>query len=255
MNELYEKLGNNIKFFREQKNLTQKQLGEAIYKSEILIRKYESGNTKIPFSSIMSISSVFNITPIELFFINGETPEHAEIEKIAKILKVTPDDLMKNTTVENFKTPKYIKEIATNHTQETKENENKIYSIDDLFEKFNIDESIIELAKISKLSTDIVDKIFSPYRKGYNNDDVIALCKALKLSDDQINEWLLFNDAKPYENRQLIESSYWQHCIINYPYGNIEGINILELKIAQLKEISKELDNRFKQKLIEITQK
>lgn len=42
--------------------LTQKELGKKIYKSEITIRKYESGNVNIPPSVLYNLCSIFNVS-------------------------------------------------------------------------------------------------------------------------------------------------------------------------------------------------
>lgn len=66
MNE-YSILANNLKKYRNENKLTQKQLGELIHKKEITIRKYESGDTKVPFNVVIDICRIFNIRPFDLF--------------------------------------------------------------------------------------------------------------------------------------------------------------------------------------------
>lgn len=53
---MYKELSNNIKKFRNNLGLTQKELGQKILKSEISIRKYESGNINIPLSTLFDIA-------------------------------------------------------------------------------------------------------------------------------------------------------------------------------------------------------
>ncbi|HAT4177897.1 TPA: helix-turn-helix domain-containing protein [Clostridium perfringens] len=55
-------MGNNIKKYRNQIGLTQKELGEKILKSEISIRKYESGKINIPPSTLFELCKIFNVT-------------------------------------------------------------------------------------------------------------------------------------------------------------------------------------------------
>ncbi len=131
----------------------------------------------------------------------------------------------------------------------------KLTSAEELMDKFNIDKSFTELSELSNLSISKIDNIFSPYKKGYTDDDIKTLGKALKLSNDQIDEWLVFNAKKPYENRNEVEFNYWLHCIVNYPCHTVNGVDISELKIAELKQLIKELDYRFKLKLDEISHK
>ncbi|CEP94661.1 transcriptional regulator [[Clostridium] sordellii] len=54
---MYKNLSNNIKKFRNELGLTQKELGKKILKSEISIRKYESGNINIPLSTLFDIAA------------------------------------------------------------------------------------------------------------------------------------------------------------------------------------------------------
>jgi len=58
----YSVLSQNIKKYRNMAKLTQKELGEKIYKSEILIRKYESGKVNIPVSTLLDICNVLKVS-------------------------------------------------------------------------------------------------------------------------------------------------------------------------------------------------
>lgn len=72
----YNILASNIKKYRSRSSLTQKELAEKIHKKEITVRKYESGNVKIPFDSLLDICRAFTIQPSELFECdNGEISE------------------------------------------------------------------------------------------------------------------------------------------------------------------------------------
>ena len=53
----------NVRSF---KNLTQKKFGQKIDKSEIAVRKYESGKTKIPFSVLFLIIKIFELNIFEV---------------------------------------------------------------------------------------------------------------------------------------------------------------------------------------------
>lgn len=57
----YENLANNLKLYRKKVGLTQKELGQKILKSEISIRKYESGNVNIPPASLLDICEVLGV--------------------------------------------------------------------------------------------------------------------------------------------------------------------------------------------------
>lgn len=134
--------------------------------------------------------------------------------------------------------------------------ENKISSVEDLFNKFNIpDKSFSELSELSNLNIEILNKIFSPYRKGYTDEDIKKLCNSLNLTDEQIQEWLIFDGQKPYEDKNITIMSYWHNCYKNYPYKNVDGINILELKHVDVKEILKALDFTLRLKVKEISER
>lgn len=63
---LYPNLGKNIKKRRQKLGFTQKELAYMIMKSEISIRKYESGKVNIPPSTLFDICTVLNISSEEL---------------------------------------------------------------------------------------------------------------------------------------------------------------------------------------------
>lgn len=62
----YEYLSKNLKTYRKKLGLTQKSLGEKILKSEISIRKYESGNVNIPPSTLFDLCNALNISSTTL---------------------------------------------------------------------------------------------------------------------------------------------------------------------------------------------
>lgn len=79
--------GEKIKYFREKAHLTQKELGKKVYKSEISIRKYESGKVNIPLSVQLDICRVLQITPYELqagFKIKKETND-IDLSKVSTL--------------------------------------------------------------------------------------------------------------------------------------------------------------------------
>ena len=59
-------IGSNIKHYRKLNNLTQKQLGAKIGKTESSIQKYESGATEIPRSVLDTIASTLNLHILDL---------------------------------------------------------------------------------------------------------------------------------------------------------------------------------------------
>lgn len=62
----FNSLGKNIQKYRKKLGLTQKELAEKLMKSEISIRKYESGNINIPPSTLFNLCQIFNINLGEL---------------------------------------------------------------------------------------------------------------------------------------------------------------------------------------------
>lgn len=58
----YENIGKNLKIYRKKIGLTQKELGEKVFKSEISIRKYESGTINIPPSTLSNIATVLGVS-------------------------------------------------------------------------------------------------------------------------------------------------------------------------------------------------
>ena len=62
----YKYIANNLKEHRKKLGLTQKDLAKKILKSEISIRKYESGNTNIPPSTLYALCNALNVSTDEL---------------------------------------------------------------------------------------------------------------------------------------------------------------------------------------------
>ena len=59
-------IGDNIKKYRKEKKLTQKELGEMINRSTISIRKYESGSIKPSIDVLHSLTKALNVTVYDL---------------------------------------------------------------------------------------------------------------------------------------------------------------------------------------------
>jgi len=97
----YEFLSQNIKKIRKNANLTQKELGEKIYKSEILIRKYESGKINIPPSTLYDICAALEVTPSTLL---GSEYNNYSMDKLGKVAErnIEVEERLLSVT-ENFK--------------------------------------------------------------------------------------------------------------------------------------------------------
>lgn len=73
----YIHIASNIKTYRKRLGLTQKQLGEKVYKTEISIRKYESGAVNIPPLTLIEICNALNVSADQLL---GEDKSNYSIE-------------------------------------------------------------------------------------------------------------------------------------------------------------------------------
>lgn len=63
---LYKEVGKNIRFYRKLRHMTQKELGEKLYKSMACISKYESGQQPIDLHTIYKIADHLCISPTML---------------------------------------------------------------------------------------------------------------------------------------------------------------------------------------------
>lgn len=62
----YKRVGNEIRKLRKERKLTQKQLGEAIMRSESSIAKYEQGLVEIPPSVLINIADFLGVDGADL---------------------------------------------------------------------------------------------------------------------------------------------------------------------------------------------
>lgn len=65
-------IGENIKYHRKARKLTQKQLAELINKKEITIRRYEKGDIEPPISVINDIAEALMVSTSDLIPVNNE---------------------------------------------------------------------------------------------------------------------------------------------------------------------------------------
>ncbi len=63
-------LGENIKKYRKEKGITQKELGLILGKKEITVRKYESENISLNIETINKIAEALDVTVNDLIGIN-----------------------------------------------------------------------------------------------------------------------------------------------------------------------------------------
>jgi transcriptional regulator with XRE-family HTH domain len=82
-----EKLGQNIKYYRMQKKLTQKDLGSKISKTESSIRKYEKGIVDIPNKVISEIADALDVSMNDLLGTSEAFESDFNIEEFDDLAK------------------------------------------------------------------------------------------------------------------------------------------------------------------------
>lgn len=101
----------NLKDYRKAKRLTQKELGEKIHKSEISIRKYESGTVNIPIPVFFDISRALGVDFIYLLTNEDGSISDSE-KKIYEDIKEF-DLTAQNFSIENLNhLEEYIKDLG-----------------------------------------------------------------------------------------------------------------------------------------------
>lgn len=124
-----------IKDIRIGQNLTQKELGKKIDKSEISIRKYESGEVKIPFSVLFILFKMFDVDIVYLKIVLDEIKDIVKREKImtwdeyTECLNLFNDDMAKIYKLNPYKnnladdmTMEQVKQILNDGLQNYIEN-------------------------------------------------------------------------------------------------------------------------------------
>lgn len=91
-------LGNNIKKYRKEKNITQKDLGLAINRKEITIRKYESGDISPNIETLSRIALALGITINELIGLSDEYSRATSLSNtyFNAIMKWSEDGIFSN---------------------------------------------------------------------------------------------------------------------------------------------------------------
>lgn len=99
--------GESIKYWRESKSLTQKQLAEASGLSEISIRKYEANDRAPKIKNIFAIAGALGISPFELISaeeynneINKEV--YDKLQEEIKSSEFHADDKKEQLLLDNF---------------------------------------------------------------------------------------------------------------------------------------------------------
>ena len=117
----YKEIALKIKNNRKRLNLTQKEFGEKIGKTESSIRKYEKGLTQIPNDVLQKMADIFNIGIFELMGIEKkELSLNSEdiYKEIEKIVNTTNLDLKKNEEEEYNELMPLVKEFLGENSDE-----------------------------------------------------------------------------------------------------------------------------------------
>lgn len=83
----YKKTGAEIRKLRKARKITQKQLGEAIMRSESSIAKYEQGLVEIPPSVLMDIAEYLGVDGIDLIGVANVSPRPSTFSAAFKWLE------------------------------------------------------------------------------------------------------------------------------------------------------------------------
>ena len=199
-----------IKEIRETFEMTQKELGATIDKSEISIRKYESGDVKIPFTTLFIILKMLDI---DIIFLKGlvddvknllikekilsenelnECLEQFNID-ISKIYKLNIDSI----DINNYKSIDEMKVIFDNQMQEYIENYVSYVAHESI--KYHL------LITINKNATaKIRNEVTS-----FLNYKIEKFINALFSSDEEM-DFLEKNDKKEYEEIKKIKENFYQ---------------------------------------------
>lgn len=199
-----------IKEIRENFEMTQKEFGATIDKSEIAIRKYESGKTKIPFATLFIILKMLDIDiiflkglvdDIKYLIIKDNILSESELNEcleqfnidISKIYKLNIDSI----DINNYKSIEEIKAIFDNQMQEYIENYVSYVAHESI--KYHL------LITINKNATaKIRNEVTS-----FLNYKIEKFINALFSSDEEM-DFLEKNDKKEYEEIKKIKENFYQ---------------------------------------------
>nr|DAI11837.1 MAG TPA: Helix-turn-helix XRE-family like protein [Caudoviricetes sp.] len=199
-----------IKEIRENFEMTQKEFGATIEKSEISIRKYESGEVKIPFTTLFVILKMLDIDIIFLkglvddvkhLLIKNNVLSERELNKcleqfnidISKIYKLNIDSI----DINNYKSIEEMKVIFDNQMQEYIKN----------YASYVTHESVkyYLLITINKNATAKIREEVT----NFLNYKIEKFIGALFSSDEEMN-FLEKNNKKQYEEIKKIKENFYQ---------------------------------------------
>ena len=192
-----------IKEIRENFEMTQKEFGATIDKSEIAIRKYESGKTKIPFATLFIILKMLDIDiiflkglvdDIKYLIIKDNILSESELnECLEQFNKLNIDSI----DINNYKSIEEMKAIFDNQMQEYIENYVSYVAHESI--KYHL------LITINKNATaKIRNEVTS-----FLNYKIEKFINALFSSDEEM-DFLEKNDKKEYEEIKKIKENFYQ---------------------------------------------
>jgi len=94
MDDYFEVFRLNVKFYREQKKLSQSQLAIGADCTNGLIGQIEAGTTKPSFDRIVNIANALNIHPADLFLRNASKSKVEITKKLAELFKFDIPELL-----------------------------------------------------------------------------------------------------------------------------------------------------------------
>lgn len=172
--------GENIKKYRKEKKITQKQLAELIDKNIRTIQKYESGEIEVPLENALKISEILQIPVKDIY-----NPKDEEINKI--LARATIEEFMNYndlnakefmelikdnpSLVDDFEKPEAIKDFITDEDFNSKMGDLKAFSrIESVLKAYNIHfafntdkRAIILVDKNDHFSNDISVEYFKSF--------------------------------------------------------------------------------------------
>lgn len=209
---LYPNLGKNIKKRRQKLGLTQKELAYMIMKSEISIRKYESGKVNIPPSTLFDICTVLNISSEELL---GEDSDKYHLTHFGETLEQSLE-----STRHKYKANLELEEALMNGSDNISELVDKVKKTNKE-EVIHYFRELIDSAHWRKLKNVSDEDIYSvvmsvelyAYLQGLfdmqrkENQETLILDKAINIANSKLNKTGIkdLNNLSEIEQKAILE--------------------------------------------------
>lgn len=144
-------ISENIRKYRKQANLTQKQLAEKIDKKEITIRRYEKGDIIPPVPVLEDIAKALNCQYTDLTISNEDWNRFSEMEEKEGMVQAINDITYVNGM---YITPNYIAQFEGDKTFDgiTVEYQNKTFKLTEK-EYYKLADRIIEAITVNVLAS------------------------------------------------------------------------------------------------------